>query len=127
MAKTKIHCCDGTEINVSEMPVEEVVAMLKELNEEKGCPCVLQSEHRAGITVLELRAGEGDFRVIQSSDVGRLHIKAFGRTWPVSDFMGRITPTDVGKRIYLAAPDVLQVESRSQFEGRERRSGRMFR
>ena len=56
---------------------------------------------------------------IQSSDVGKRFIKAFGRTWPVVDFIGHIGAYDVGKRVYQTAYSAgdgyfLQVENDSQ-------------
>lgn len=45
--------------------------------------------------------------------VGKTFIQAFGRGWAVSSFMGRILPTDVGKRVYLSG-DILQVENDEQ-------------
>lgn len=50
---------------------------------------------------------------IQPSDVGRARIAAFGRTWPVVDFLGRVLPLDVGKRVYESG-GVLQVENEEQ-------------
>lgn len=57
------------------------------------------------------------YREIEASDVGRGFIKAFGKTWLVLGFMGRIFPGDVGKRIYRAG-DILQVENDEQFKKR---------
>ena len=50
-------------------------------------------------------------------DVDKPHLKAFGRVWPVSGFLGRILPNDVGKRVYLRG-DILQVENDEQHEAR---------
>jgi hypothetical protein len=64
-------------------------------------------------------------------DVGKNHIKAFNRVWLVSDFMGRVLETDVGKRVYLACGDgyapFLQVENDEQREARLKRYGAMMR
>ncbi len=55
---------------------------------------------------------------IRHDDVGRRHIRAFGRVWPVTNFIGVILPRDVGKRVYLRG-DVLQVENDEQRYARE--------
>jgi hypothetical protein len=60
-----------------------------------------------------------EYYTLRDRDVGRNWLLAFGRTWLVSDFMGRILPTDVGKRAYQRG-DVLQVENDDQ---RSRRLG----
>ena len=56
---------------------------------------------------------ENDFITIGPEHVGRPWIKAFGQTWMTCDFMGRILPQDVGKRIYLRH-GILQVENDEQ-------------
>lgn len=58
---------------------------------------------------------------LTTADVGRPWIKAFGRTWMASGFIGRILPGDVGKRVFLVG-DVLQVENDGQRAAREVRS-----
>lgn len=64
------------------------------------------------------------FYTITNADVGQLVIQAFDWVWPVVDFMGRVLPTDVGKRVYLACGEgyapFLQVENDDQ---RSRRLG----
>lgn len=60
-----------------------------------------------------------NFYTIKKSDVGRPWLKAFGRVWMVSDFLGRIMNQDVGKRIYKTSGDVLQVENKEQFIARK--------
>lgn len=50
---------------------------------------------------------------LQQSDVGRPFLKIFDRVWSVTDFMGRILPGDVGKRVYLVS-GILQVENDAQ-------------
>jgi hypothetical protein len=64
---------------------------------------------------------ERPFYELKKTDVGKVLISAFGRKWLVSDFIGRVLPTDVGKRVYKAAADMLQVENNAQ---RARRLGR---
>lgn len=57
------------------------------------------------------------FYELQASDVGRYQIKAFGRSWLTSGFIGRVLPGDVGKRVYLRG-DILQVENDAQRDKR---------
>jgi hypothetical protein len=59
-----------------------------------------------------------EYRIIGTFDVGRATIDAFGRKWPVVDFIGEIQPRDVGKRIYLRG-DILQVENDEQLATRK--------
>lgn len=54
---------------------------------------------------------------ITKRDVGRAHLKVGGRVYAVSDFMGRILPCDVGKRLFLVS-GVVQVENDEQFNRR---------
>jgi len=54
------------------------------------------------------------FREITRADVNKARFKAFGRTWSVSEFIGRIMPQDIGKRVYLVAPNMVQVENEEQ-------------
>lgn len=58
-----------------------------------------------------------NYFTIRHSDVSSFTIRAFGRAWPVQDFMGRIMLQDVGKRVYLRG-GVLQVENHEQFAAR---------
>lgn len=53
------------------------------------------------------------FHTLTLADVGRPWLRAFGATWPVSGFIGRILADDVGKRVYLT-DGILQVENDSQ-------------
>lgn len=55
---------------------------------------------------------------LKPSDVGKPFLTAFGETWNVTDFMGRIIPQDVGKRVYVRG-SVLQVENNEQRDKRE--------
>lgn len=50
---------------------------------------------------------------LQQSDVGRPFLKIFDRVWSVKDFLGRVLPGDVGKRVYLVS-GILQVENDAQ-------------
>ncbi len=55
---------------------------------------------------------------IQESDVGQPIIHAFDETWITANFIGRILPGDVGKRVFTV-PDsngysFLQVENNEQ-------------
>ena len=54
---------------------------------------------------------------IRQEDVGKRSLSLFGRGWSVADFMGRILPGDVGKRIFLVG-DILQVENDEQRDKR---------
>jgi hypothetical protein len=67
------------------------------------------------------RRNAGDkFYTLTRFDVGHKTIKAFGRRWPVEDFIGRVLASDVGKRVYRSG-DVLSVENDEQMA---RRRGR---
>jgi hypothetical protein len=52
-------------------------------------------------------------REIGVFDIEKAHIQVAGRTWPTSGFIGRILPTDVGKKIFLV-DNTLQVENDDQ-------------
>lgn len=54
-----------------------------------------------------------EFVEIEATDVDSETFRAFGRNWPVCDFIGRILPGDVGKRVYLMR-GILQVENDEQ-------------
>ena len=60
---------------------------------------------------------------IRSSDVGKSLLRAFGRSWPVVDFIGIVMRQDVGKRVYESG-GVLQFESNEQRDRRLGISGR---
>lgn len=62
------------------------------------------------------------FYEITPSDVSRPTIRAFGKTWLVVNFIGRILPGDVGKRVYQFR-DILQVENDEQRAERLARTG----
>jgi hypothetical protein len=65
----------------------------------------------------------GRFFEIGPRDVGRATIGAFGQVWPVANFMGRVLPGDVGKRVYRVPMHdksgyILQVENDAQRDAR---------
>ena len=63
------------------------------------------------------------YYTIAESDVGKHSIRAFGQTWPVSAFLGRVLAQDVGKRAYLIRGLYhLQVENDEQRAARQGRS-----
>lgn len=56
------------------------------------------------------------FYTLESTDIGNSLLEAFGRKWRVSDFLGRVLPSDVGKRVYRVLTNagdsyILQVEN----------------
>lgn len=57
------------------------------------------------------------------SDISKASIVAFGQHWRTCDFIGRILPGDVGKRVYrvmdASGGYFLQVENDSQRAKRE--------
>lgn len=55
----------------------------------------------------------GEYVTLEQSHIGRATIKAFGKTWRCDEFIGRILPGDVGKRVYLRG-DIVQVENNEQ-------------
>jgi hypothetical protein len=67
--------------------------------------------------------GMGTYYTITRSNVGKRAITAFGRRWPVEDFIGHIGKYDVGKRVYLRG-NILQVENDQQLAARIGRRGR---
>jgi hypothetical protein len=62
------------------------------------------------------------FVTLTHAHVGKTHLRAFGRTWLFSSFIGRVLPTDVGKRVYLY-DGILQVENDEQRARRLARGG----
>ena len=123
MSKTVMKCCDGTEVDVSKMTVEQAVAKLKELASTTTCPCRIETVTGDEKSIMEFRT-EGRFYTITKQDVEKPLIQAFGEKWLVSNFMGRILPIDVGKRVYKVpvndprSPPILQVESDEQLKRR---------
>lgn len=53
------------------------------------------------------------YYTITVEDVGQPFLRAFGRVWPVSAFLGRIMTIDIGKRVYLRG-GILQAENGEQ-------------
>lgn len=53
------------------------------------------------------------FVEITAEHVNKSLFTAFGQTWPVSGFIGRVLPQDVGKRVYYVG-GCLEVESDAQ-------------
>lgn len=69
-------------------------------------------------------ADNDPYYTIHADDVGAAVLHAFGATWQVVNFMGRITRADVGKRVYrIDTPGgfVLSVESDHQRAARQAR------
>ena len=59
------------------------------------------------------------YYTIGTADIGQPCIRAFGQTWPVADFLGRVLPGDVGKRVYqVRGLYHLQVENDEQRDRR---------
>ena len=61
------------------------------------------------------------FYEIQSTDIGKRFLRAFGRGWSLSDVLGYVQRGDVGKRLYLV-DGILQVENNEQRDARVRKS-----
>jgi len=57
-------------------------------------------------------------REISKRDVNKAIFWANGRPYLTADFIGRIIPQDVGKRVHLVGENVLQVENAEQFAAR---------
>ena len=63
------------------------------------------------------------FYTITQQDVGRSFLLVFGRTWMVQDFLGRVMPRDVGKRVYevtTSGLSILAVENDEQMKTRQK-------
>jgi hypothetical protein len=62
------------------------------------------------------------FFTVGPEHVGRAFVKAFGRVWPVSDFLGVVLASDKGKRVYRvrdnAGGHYLQAENDEQRDRR---------
>ncbi len=66
-----------------------------------------------------------NYYTITHGDIGKPAITAFGHAWTVTDWIGRILPGDVGKRVYRVSNDddlgqsyILQVENNEQRDAR---------
>lgn len=57
------------------------------------------------------------FYTLTENDVGRAAVRAFGKVWMASTFIGRVLPGDVGKRVYQVG-DIVQVENDQQRDAR---------
>jgi hypothetical protein len=66
------------------------------------------------------------FYTLTRDDVGKISIHAFGKVWPVVNFIGRVMSRDAGKRVYQVG-DVLQVENDQQRTARIAGMGNMKR
>jgi len=58
---------------------------------------------------------------IEERHVGEPLLRAFGKLWPVSSFIGWIRAKDVGKRVYLV-DGILQVENDDQLAKRRNKT-----
>lgn len=58
-----------------------------------------------------------NYYTITDTDVSQPSIRAFGKVWSVSDFIGRILKRDVGKRVYQRGW-IVQVENDAQRDAR---------
>lgn len=90
---------------------------------------IYQADGGVNVREVAYREGATAFYTLMEGDVGRAPLYAFGRAWSVGDFMGRILPGDVGKRVYRAPMNdgsgyVLQVENDQQRDARLAREGR---
>lgn len=84
-----------------------------------GGPCECTC-HR-GVIITRIGGQLMRYYTLTRADVGKPHIAAFGQTWPVNGFLGRVMNFDVGKRVYLRG-GVLQVENAEQYEARKAHS-----
>lgn len=94
-----------------------------------ACPDQPMAEHRAaqmrGMLADAFHAGmqeeqrrverthEDGHYTIQTDDIGRGYIEAFGKSWSLANVIGRVQPDDVGKRIFYRG-GVVQVENDQQ-------------
>lgn len=59
------------------------------------------------------------YYTITEDDVGKGFLRIFGQVVMAKDFIGRVLPKDVGKRV-VDSGGVLQVENDEQFERRRK-------
>lgn len=64
--------------------------------------------------ILDILSENDDYYTLTDADVGKAFIGAFGQKWPVADFIGRVQPRDVGKRVFKHAAGHLTVENDEQ-------------
>jgi len=57
------------------------------------------------------------YYTLGTADIGRPTIRAFGQTWWIASFLGRVLAQGVGKRVYLIR-GILQVENNEQRDRR---------
>lgn len=62
-----------------------------------------------------------DVKAISPNDVGKAHFKIGGQTMPVSSFIGRIIPRDIGKLVYSNSTGHVSVENDEQMLARQER------
>lgn len=79
---------------------------------------MVYGHHRDIRRAIEWAAKTRPYYEIQPQDVGKRSIHAFGSSWSVAGFIGRIFRGDVGKRVYLR-DGVLSVENDEQLRARE--------
>lgn len=91
-----------------------------------GTPIVSAGEESARnfpfVPHLTARGNPESTYTISRFDIGRPTIRAFGKVWLTQNFIGRILPRDVGKKVYLR-DDILQVENDEQFNRRRAATG----
>lgn len=80
---------------------------------EAGCPLAPRHAELPADRELLRRVHGRPFYTLRDSDVGKALLRAFGRTIPVSHFIGQIMPIDVGKRVY-DVNGIVQVENEEQ-------------
>lgn len=73
--------------------------------------------------IMEILSEDDRYYTLTQEDVGKPTLRAFGQSWPVVDFIGRVLPRDVGKRVVKVRDDAdvadfLQVESAKQRDER---------
>jgi hypothetical protein len=87
-------------------------------------PAELDSFCRDIVAAMNLKPRHrASYYTIAADDVGKSTINPFGRVHRVTDFIGRIMPQDVGKRVY-ERDNVLQVENDEQLARRLAKSAK---
>lgn len=67
----------------------------------------------------DIEETERGYYTLTEADVGMATIRCFGKIWLVADFLGRVLPQDVGKRVY-SVMGIIQAENEYQEAERER-------